>query len=115
MRDLGPSGGSPNAAREEAEQRQNQHHDQNDPEDSHGRKAPFFSSCEKNEVQALGDTAKRSPSRRSIAGSTPHRSRSSTYSAAARSARDADGARSARSIRFFAMCSVDTNSITSTR
>src|SRR5258708_21753973 len=115
MRHAGPSACSPNAAREEAEQRQNEHHDQDDPEDSHGRKAPFFSSWRNNGAQGLGDTAKRSPSSRSIAGSTPHRSRSSTYSAAARSARVADGARSARSIRFFAVCSVDTNSITSTR
>src|SRR5258706_1380721 len=114
MRDLGPSAGSPNAAREEAEQRQHKHHDQDDPEDSHVR-GPLFSSWEKNGDQALGDTARRSPSRRSIAGSTPHRSRSSTYSAAARSARGADGARSARNIKVFAVCSVDTNSITSTR
>ena len=55
------------------------------------------------------------PSSPSIAGVTCHWSRSATYSLRARSARVRDGARSARSITFLGVCSVATNSITSTR
>ena len=57
----------------------------------------------------------RPPSSRPTAGSTPYASRSSRYCPRARRARDGDGARSARSSRFLAVCSADTNSITSTR
>ncbi len=66
-----------------------------------------------NEAQRESDTG--NETNRSIAGSTPKRSRSSRYSFSARSARDGEGARSARNMTFFAVCSAETNSITSTR
>ena len=55
------------------------------------------------------------PTSRSTAGSTPHRSASSVNSRRPRCSRAGDGARTARIMRFFGVCSVETNSITSAR
>src|SRR4051794_18594895 len=112
VRVAGPTARLPNAAREEAEQREHKDDDEDDPEDSHGFICPPFLWIY-NVGNVLAGTG--NGIRHSIAGLTPYRSRSSTYSAAARFARDGDGDRSARSITFFAVCSAATNSITSTR
>src|SRR2546425_8599309 len=100
----------PDAAGEETQQREHEYHDQDDPENAHLRRFPPFR--QENDPQRLTVTG---ASSRSRAGSTPHRSASAVYSSRARDSRWGEGARTARIITFLAVCSAETNSITSAR
>ncbi len=108
----GPRCGSPDAAREEAEQRENEDDDQDDPENSHVSSSPFRLRRQRRSAP-LGYGQRQEPLDRGL--DAPAVAQLDVLGRARVRALAAEGARSARSITFFAVCSAETNSITSTR